>query len=379
MLNKAIYLTLILFLIALLSNKRTKNFKKNDFILFLVFTGYFFLSSFVFFHNFSTNEAIAKVIGNGFGFVVLFIMFLTATKVLSVKELIRPFYFSCLLITFCALIIYLGWEPTFYSAEQNEKISEISKASKFSLLFFSGPYANKNGFAQFLVVSLTVLSLNLLVNLEAKYFEKLVCRFLIVTCLIFLLATVSRGGILAVAIIFGLYALKQLSLKKSILALAVTVPILLLIYFSIHDIIYFIFERFDSEGIGSRQRIWKDAIDTVLENPFSGVGTYTYNNNGRHLSAHNSYLQMVASNGIFVFTFWFIIHLTAIYSAFKVMIKHAKSKVDQFSLLSSSSVLAIITTQFFESQLIDPFGTTTVFFMIMFMLNRYKILHSNNR
>ena len=96
--------------------------------------------------------------------------------------------------------------------------------------------------------------------------------------------------------------LKQL---KYLIIGSVSVIIVTTIIFFYFGDIYSQLTRGKSEGVSlsGRDSIWKGFIDFIYENPFFGNGSekYYFQHNNKLTHAHNSFLEIIATHGIFIF------------------------------------------------------------------------------
>lgn len=89
-----------------------------------------------------------------------------------------------------------------------------------------------------------------------------------------------------------------------------------------------------------RSEIWVDAFNVFTHNFLFGVGDYKYITKIGIGSAHNVYLNKLASEGIFSFLFWFFSILIGIYFFFsKYIFSNSKYKIDVFLVCSFMGIL----------------------------------------
>lgn len=109
--------------------------------------------------------------------------------------------------------------------------------------------------------------------------------------------TNSRGTMLAVGLMFMymLYRKKGVFVAGS--AIAVLIPIVMLIPSRLSEL------DTEEESASNRFEAWYDGIHMFIAEPFLGVG-YKMFTEHHHMTAHNSYVLVLAESGIFGFFFW---------------------------------------------------------------------------
>ncbi len=129
-------------------------------------------------------------------------------------------------------------------------------------------------------------------------------------CLATNLLTFSRGGILAMLLVFLLFFFMNNPIRQMKIALGVLVSVFALGYVTIFQMkfdVLAIFEKriedFSRDGGSGRFELWGRAWDYFVSNPFLGIGAFNfpqYNNYlyGKELQAHNMFLDILAESGI---------------------------------------------------------------------------------
>jgi O-antigen ligase len=103
-------------------------------------------------------------------------------------------------------------------------------------------------------------------------------------------------------------AVKQI--KYVVLAIGGVMVLILIVAFSLEDI-YAQLTRGRSDGVdlSGRDKIWLDFVNFISENFFFGNGSVKYYApySSKLIHAHNSYLQTIATNGIFIFLLYLLL------------------------------------------------------------------------
>ena len=119
--------------------------------------------------------------------------------------------------------------------------------------------------------------------------------------------TQSRSGQIALAATLGTYFIRRMGGRGAVLAALVALPVLLLGGRS--------GEEADSSS-QERLECWSEALTMWRENPFMGVGAKQFTEH-HYLTAHNSFLLVLAEMGPFGLLVWTL----TLYVAFKIVIQ----------------------------------------------------------
>lgn len=137
-------------------------------------------------------------------------------------------------------------------------------------------------------------------------------------CLLYgIYMTNSRGSMLALTGILGLYLLIRLGGPKAIIAGLTLAPPALFIVSA--------FRTVSSQEASAMGRLWAwwDGLHMLKANPLFGVGSNNFmEHHGR--VAHNTYVQLAAELGLFGYTLWVSTLLLTLFMAFSV-INYAKT------------------------------------------------------
>lgn len=105
-----------------------------------------------------------------------------------------------------------------------------------------------------------------------------------------------------IAVILGLLVSKELLKRRvKVLLLLISVPIVVYYGSVLFTQILRGADRFELETL-DRYRIYREGLSYILENPILGNNSvkYFYLEGGRHFHLHNSYLELLASNGVVI-------------------------------------------------------------------------------
>jgi len=341
--------------------------KKIEFSFFLIvlsiFCYYLFLSISAFI-NFSTLDAVTYSFIYGFCYFSLFLIFYNLKNFLKISELFYPFVLCSSFVVIFSIIIYLGFKPTFYLSDQDQLDSYTDLKFGGGLIGFSGVYLNQNSFSIMLLISIVSIYSYILsaVNISKRYINFL--YLMLIFSFFFLFLTMSRGAILSILLIIFLYFLKGYRNKSTFYIFGSLVALGVILYLFFYQYIDFFINRVQNDGTSSRSEIWVDAFNVFTHNFLFGVGDYKYITKiGIGLSAHNVYLNKLASEGIFSFLFWFFSILIGIYFFFsKYIFINSKYKIDVFLVCS---FMGILIHQFFENTIVNTYSPFAVFFIML--------------
>jgi len=174
--------------------------------------------------------------------------------------------------------------------------------------------------------------------------------------------TNSRGTMLALAGITGLYLLIRFGGTKAIITGLILSPIALFIVSA--------FRAVSSQEASAMGRLWAwwDGLEMLKANPFFGVGSNNFlEHHGR--VAHNTYIQLAAELGLLGYTLWVTTLFLTLFMAFSI-INYAK----KINLKEASDELktdiALCTTCFYSlcGFAMTAFFLTRNLFIIYYMV-----------
>ena len=205
--------------------------------------------------------------------------------------------------------------------------SILSKSDplKQATYIFEYIYTDKNlvipldGHPSYFAVLLVIFISALLFDNSFKHFRKnkIVLTAILIPCIIFLIQTSSRIGVIALLTIIVYYAIKKINLKSilSVIALVSIVVVLSLKF----DYLSLKFDKIvNSKGQITEERFgrWGEILNVFIEKDSRLIYRRAYYNGGYDLAlkenynAHNQYLEFFVSNGIIgLFVFLYVLFL----------------------------------------------------------------------
>jgi hypothetical protein len=211
------------------------------------------------------------------------------------------FAFECLIGAFQFITETPTFFPEFFRAPENYDSSLLYYRRAYGLSVSSSTFANK--------VFLGLLLIDFILP-KGKLKNTLLAIFLVG-----IFVTFNRTVLLAVGFYYGfkfIYNSIEVRFKPSLFYLRFIFVLLVLIggtfiVFSYSDAIISQFTRDKGElDISGRDHIWAYYLDFISKNIFFGNGGFKYYFiNGLH--AHNSFIQVVANNGIIISIFYFLL------------------------------------------------------------------------
>lgn len=239
-------------------------------------------------------------------------------------------------------------------------------------------FANRNQFAFFLYISI-IANVFLLLN-EKKVTYKL----LLILLLMNLFFTMSRTGILVVAmfLLCSAFGLNKSNIKRKIIYLTLTlifgIILILVLCFFKPELIEQLFRLDSVKNLSGRTAIWKNGINLWLENPINMLfGTGRFNGNDvLHIKEknftqfHNIYLDFLITGG--VLELCFIIY---IYSYVINKIKESNMDI-KYKKIYKITFITYFIYAFFESVGRFSIGATDTICLIFFI--SIPLLYSNS-
>ncbi|GHG68032.1 polysaccharide polymerase [Alishewanella longhuensis] len=213
---------------------------------------------------------------------------------------------------------------------------------------------------------------------KQKAFLDILCLVLLALCC---LLTVSRGGLLALILVFSLVFINSffrfllrpkftLSFFAGLLSLIVFIYIAVLFLSSVDDVISIIERRLSSAASGSgRFEIWINGLSLWQQSPLFGIGWHNflyYNSNFfmRDNYAHNTFLEVLVETGIVGFTIYFLFFLSFFYSILKVINSDSRKIYLLFTFVAMVLMLNNLSLIISEA---------TFFLMAVVYMSLYKI------
>lgn len=190
-----------------------------------------------------------------------------------------------------------------------------------------------------------------------------------------LLLTQSRASIISVIVILLVYTFFMSEKKFKFIFVGLSLFLLLLAAIFLSEI--FPIERL-SDGLNGRDEQWIPLINSIKENPFTGVGFGLANRVIIQRETHNVYLSVLAEMGIVGLVsflgFWLFGTLNIFLKARSNAINFKEYKILIFVLSIS---LGLFIHQFFETDLMQ-FDFTTLFWVFILTIgcNNYNIVQN---
>jgi len=173
---------------------------------------------------------------------------------------------------------------------------------------YLGIFGDPNDLGMFLVMTLPF----------AVYFRansgsilKLISTAAIFAILYGVFITNSRGALLGVLSLVGLFYLFKWGWKKTLTIGVLILPLITIIMSKFRKI-----EQ--GESANGRVEAWYQGFQMLKTGPFFGVGQGNFTEYNHH-TAHNSYILVLAELGIFGYMLWCTVLFTTIYMLYKIM------------------------------------------------------------
>ncbi|WP_187442116.1 O-antigen ligase family protein [Sutcliffiella horikoshii] len=190
-------------------------------------------------------------------------------------------------------------------------------------------------------------------------------------CIAANLLTFSRGGIVALVIMFFVYLLLNKPLKQIKIAVGTILSLCLLIYvvtvqlkFGLLEIINSRFEDFSNDGGSGRFELWDRAWTFFSDNMIFGIGAFNFSDynffyHNDTLTVHNTFLDILSESGLVGITFYLIF----IYLVFIQLCKFNVHRVRQYLFLT---YIGFVLQMMFLSVIIND-----MFFMYIAILSTF--------
>jgi len=246
--------------------------------------------------------------------------------------------------------------------EYNERfVDENSNNSSvaFNLVAFSGVYVNPNSFGTFLLIFIS--STLYLLGFVKSRFLSFILLILCVLSFFFLVSTLNRAAILGFVILWFMLFVFYRHKVSVIIVLVSSFAVFMSLYFVLDlEVLSSLAAKFEGSGSNGRSVIWLDALKSVKEHLFFGVGYYDYYG----FSAHNSFLQVMANWGVVVFSLWFFVYFCFIVNS--VLLSVFLVRVNVFSTaVVVGSILAIFARSVFSMTIAEGYNLSVMYLWIL--------------
>lgn len=325
-----------------------------------VFFGYVFFSAISYVYH--GGEHLTQVFSVGCSFFI-FLLFFSRFNEWSMIQCLKPFFYSASIVLLLSLLAYFGFEINLYSDDPEilSKYDVLMGSAAHKVAAFPGVFFNQNSFGMLLMLFLMVSVSYVIVSFkDFGWLSKVFSLSLIMLSLFFLIKTMSRASILGfllfLTIGFGPFLIKPRNIVYFVFA---SIGVLVFVFIS-QEYISLLYERTINRGTSSRAEIWVAAIAAFLDSFLVGVGHFEY----RGYTAHNFFLDRLASSGLFSFLFLFVFILHFCFLSLLVISKpHSKEGVFEKRVFATM-FLVIIFHQSFETHLGFPFNPLYLLFML---------------
>jgi O-antigen ligase len=197
---------------------------------------------------------------------------------------------------------------------------------------------------------------------HSNFFGKLISASCLVAIFYGIYMTNSRGTMLAVIGMIGLYLLLKYGGVKAIISGLIFAPIVIVIAST--------FRAVSSQEASAMGRLWAwwDGLEMLKSNPIFGIGSNNFmEHHGR--VAHNTYIQIAAELGLSGYLLWTTILLLSIAMGFAAVM-YSKNKLPDDLSEKIKDELSLCTTLFFS---LCGFAMTAFFltrhrFIVFFMV-----------
>lgn len=373
--NRFLYILILAFF--LLSADVAKGLKKSDIniaILLACFSVSYLAKSIYYLNEISFGFFIA----NGLVYPAIFGLLIIATRKFPIDKLISPFLAGSSILIFASLAVSLGLKLTYYNPVEGVADAYAEARESAGIIAFSGVYLNQNSLAALTLVAAMIAWIAKIIN-HSNFLIKnnLIFYGYMSLLIVFLLLTLSRAPILAAAIFFFLFYLKFAKNKTSLLVVFFLAIAFISVDTFLQDYVNQLFWRIDNDADSGRIEIWRDAIAQFKENYLFGVGIYQFRLGQFAMTAHNIYLQMLASHGALVFFFWISFIIYYLGAAIKIYI-FSSSKLKSLQIISAACLVAILVHQLFETH-IDSFSNPLTLLMFFSMAQIHLLKKNRNQ
>lgn len=215
-----------------------------------------------------------------------------------------------------SLLLYVAGLKTLSLGSEGERISHLGVMVDRSYPRLIGLLQDPN----FFVFYNTIFFAYFLCN--ANTFKN---RLGLMLCLVTNLLTFSRGGLLALIIIFGIYILLNNMVKQFQILLGLAASLAIIAYIAIVQLKFDIFGILDSrindfsnDGGSGRFELWGRAWDYFSSNIVLGIGAFNFSeyNSFQYqddLTVHNTFLDILSESGIIGFASYLLFISLVVY------------------------------------------------------------------
>jgi O-antigen ligase len=191
----------------------------------------------------------------------------------------------------------------------------------YGITYFGGRVSifgdNENSIGLRLCISITILLYNIIYNPFSLKFLRYFFLFSIPFLIIFMFTTGSRTASICFILIFIVWIVFLKSIKSRYKIYLISLFSLLIYYiftyfFNIGSIAFIrIYRTIDKFDLAGRDRIWKEVIKIISENPLTGIGETGYLMQstkvfGKYNSPHNVFLEILSFGGIIGLTLYLL-------------------------------------------------------------------------
>ncbi|WP_104484434.1 O-antigen ligase family protein [Acinetobacter indicus] len=356
-LNKIFYLVFISLFFLIVD---VKGFNRRNLIIFSLIIMYIVSIFYTSLINFGIISGFAFFISKGLLYGLITILLLEMVVEFDLKKVLFPFFVLFNIIIFLSILVYLGFEPKYYLDNDESLDYYIGIKDRDSISGFSGIFLNQNtlGIFCFLTIVLNYIFIN--IYNEKKIIFSIV--FLLITSLLFLLLTLSRGAIVSFILFFFIISLKFYRYKSMYIFYCIIFLMFSIFYLNFNDFFEKLLFRMENDGTSLRTEIWANAFETIKNNLYFGVGDFKYVNYlGHELSAHNAYIQKIASDGLIAFLLWLFLILITLFFSISHIFKYDNKVIIAINVV----FICILVNQFFESMILNIFNPITLFFILI--------------
>ncbi len=271
---------------------------------------------------------------------------------------------------------------------ENYNLSVVQKAGRSFI--YRGITGNINVAGFSIAMKLPLLFYYCIISKKTLY--KLILGILITICIFSISLTGSRGALLSLYVIiflsvayYSLKAYRTKTFKKLFNSLHIIIPFTTV--FIINELIFntlrisYRTAQIFVRGSASRISYWRDALESIMDNPFLGVGMgnwkiFSVKYGGENMidytfvyHAHNDFLQTVAEIGIFGLIY-LIIPLILLITLIKRIIR---SKSASFEFFLGLSILVFCIDSSLNFPLSRPVVSATYFVIIGVLLSQIQL------
>ncbi|NMP16187.1 O-antigen ligase family protein [Thalassotalea sp. Y01] len=202
---------------------------------------------------------------------------------------------------------------------------------------YIGVYSDPNDFGMYVLITLPMMFY--LLGQSQSFFGKNYYRLAILASMYGIWISNSRGTLVGALVLAGYYFYRKFGMVKSSIVGVITFPAILWITGKFRTI------DLDENSAQDRVLAWYDGFHMFLDNVLFGIGKGWFTD-FHELTAHNSYILVMAELGLFGFVFWFgclcfsMLQMSGVFA----------DKVSKIQTTMFYSLLAFASTGFFLSR-----------------------------